>query len=240
MTILSKLRSLVAELGPVGACAYTLHRALLKIGGGFYLYYFVAQPVGKIPLLTKGRGQSITVRQIDFDRAWHFGDLPLTPAVVSFRQKQGSVCLGAFNKKDVVGCLWLCLGPYQEDEVRCRMVPAPPGKVSWDFDVYVRPENRLGPVFARLWEAANQYLGQHGISWSVSRISAANRKSLAAHGRLGAKRIGGALFLRIGSWQLFISSLRPFVHLSLRPTSVPAVVVQAPTANDKNDGTLNT
>ena len=228
MSILGKIRALVAEIGAIGAGAYVLHRGLASIGGGFYLYHFVAQPVSTGPLLTKGRGQSITVHQVDLNRGWQLGDLPLTPEVVSYRQKQGSVCLCAFKEGHIFGCLWLCLGPYQEDEVRCLMVPAPRGEVSWDFDVYVRPERRLGPTFARLWEVANQYLGQQGIGWSVSRISAANRRSLGAHARLGAQRIGSAIFLRLGRMQLMISSLWPFAHISLGPTSTPTLVLQVP------------
>jgi hypothetical protein len=228
VSILTKARSLVAELGASGASAYLIHRALGCVGGGFYWYHFVAQPVLKAPLLVNGRGRSIDVREVDLGRTSTFSDLPLTPEVISYRKHQKAVCLCAFKNDQVVGCLWLCLGPYREDEVRCLMFPEPRGRTSWDFDVYVRPEHRLGLVFVRLWEATNLYLSAHGVQWSISRISVANRRSLAAHARLGTRRIGSALFVRIGKAQLMISSLRPFLHLSFSPASIPVLVLVAP------------
>src|SRR3546814_1442215 len=35
---------------------------------------------------------------------------------------------GAFKNDAIIGCLWLCLSSYVEDEVRCRYQPAPAGE----------------------------------------------------------------------------------------------------------------
>ncbi|MDZ7829185.1 MAG: hypothetical protein U5K33_06760 [Halofilum sp. (in: g-proteobacteria)] len=48
-----------------------------------------------------------------------------------------------------VSCGWI-EGPYCEDEVRSLFIPRPEGEAVWDFDVYVAPDQRGTPVFARL------------------------------------------------------------------------------------------
>jgi len=124
---------------------------------------------------------------------------------------------------------------YSEDVVRARYLLPPSGKTAWDFDVYVVPEERLGFTFPRLWDTAYEYLREKGIRWSLSRISAFNPASLAAHRRLGARRIGSATFLLLGGAQLMLSSFRPYLHLSLR-RSVPAVLrLSSPETEDKRD-----
>jgi len=87
------------------------------------------------------------------------------------------------------------------------------------------PEARGGLTFVRLWDEANAYLRGHGIAWSVSRISAFNPESLAAHRRLGARRISSALFLRIGDLQLLLSGVRPFLSLSMSTRRVPDIAL---------------
>jgi hypothetical protein len=128
----------------------------------------------------------------------------------------------------VIGCLWLCLDPYLEDEVRCRFMPMPPGQVAWDFDVYLRPEHRVGFGFARLWDEANSLLRARGVAWSISRISVLNTKSLAAHDKLGIRTLATAAFLRVGRLQLMLASLPPFVHLSSSASSAPTLALHAP------------
>ncbi len=112
-------------------------------------------------------------------------------------------------------------GPYQEDEVRCRYVPLTEGRSSWDFDVYVDPQHRNRIVFLKLWDEANSFLAARDIRWSLSRISAFNKASIASHTRMGAKRIGTAVFLSIGSLQIFAATVPPYVGLSRRPDSFP-------------------
>jgi hypothetical protein len=143
--------------------------------------------------------------------------------VLSYRAKQGAVCFGAFKEGEIIGCLWLCVSPYEEDEVRCRYCPGPRGQSAWDFGVYLKPEQRSGLGFARLWDEANDFLRQRGVSISWSRISAFNPGSLAAHTRLGAQIVGKATFLRLGRCQLMVASVPPFLHLSLRESETPSI-----------------
>jgi hypothetical protein len=121
----------------------------------------------------------------------------------------------------------MTLGPYLEDEVRCRFVPLPEGRAAWDFDVYVDPQQRHGTVFLRLWDEANRFLAARGVRWSLSRISAFNSGSIRSHGRMGAKRIGAVTFLSLGRWQLAVASLAPRFHVSARTELMPTYALDA-------------
>jgi hypothetical protein len=228
-SLFGKLKRLVGELGPVGALAYGLHRLGGRTGGvlGLSRYLFVAQPVAAAPLLPARRGRSIEVRRLDPQDPVLLG-LPLDRAVLAYRAGQGAVCFGAFKDGGIIGCLWLCLGAYEEDEVRCRYLPQPGGQASWDFDVYLLPEQRSGLGFARLWDEANAFLRAQGVSYSWSRISAFNPGSLAAHSRLGARVLGQATFLWLGPCQLMLGSVPPYRHLSFRVQGRPTLELHNP------------
>jgi hypothetical protein len=223
-SVIIKVKSLVRELGAVGALSYVVYRLCTKTGGlaSLHRYLFVVQPVPDNALLPGKRGRSIVIEQVN-PRAPILLSLPLDDKVLAYRAGQGAICFGAFKGGEIIGCLWLCLSPYQEDEVRCRYHPMPLGGSSWDFDVYLKPEHRNGLGFARLWDEANAFLRQRGIACSWSRISAFNPGSLAAHGRLGAKVVGKATFLRLGPCQVMVASMPPYVHLSLRRSAVPSL-----------------
>lgn len=227
--MIGKFVNLYGELGPLDAVLWGINRLLenIRIPGRIVRYYFVAQPVAKQAFLPARRGRSIEVRMVPP------GDpalcrLPLTDAVLKYRFDQNAVCFGAFQDEAVVGCLWLCLGSYDEDEVRCTFLLEPAGKTAWDFDVYVVPEARGGFTFLRMWDTANAYLRELGVDWSLSRISAFNPASLGSHRNLGARRIASALFLRVGNLQLMVSRSRPCLHLSVSADSVPALTLAAP------------
>lgn len=185
-------------------------------------YLFVAQPVPEQAVLPPRRGRSITVRRVDAEDPVLLS-LPLDRAVLSYRAGQEAICFGAFKNDEIIGCLWLCLSSYEEDEVRCRYLPLPPRKASWDFDVYVKPEHRSGLGFARLWDEAHAFLRDRGVVCSWSRISAFNPGSLSSHARLGAEVVGRATFFRFGSCQLMVASMPPYRHLSLRRKDVPSI-----------------
>ena len=157
--MLGKIKQAIDELGLVDACLYGLKQFLEKreLPANVYRYVFVAQPVIADKLTPRNRGLSIEVRRVgETDPV--LATLPPPEGVIRFRFAQGAVCLGAYKDGDLIGCIWLCLGPYNEDEVRCRFIPLPQGQAAWDFDIYVHPQHRLGFAFSRLWDAANEYL----------------------------------------------------------------------------------
>jgi hypothetical protein len=225
MRFFHKLRAVFDEFGAL-APLYLLSRLCEGTPFGLHAYRLVAQPVAAQPLLPRARGRTIEIRPMERgDPA--FAGLPLTAAVLEYRFGQGAVCLGAFKGGAVIGCLWLCLGPYLEDEVRCRFVPQ---DASWDFDVYLVPAHRVGFGFARLWDEANALLRARDLRWSVSRISVINTKSLAAHDKLGIRTLGTAAFLRVGTLQLMLANLAPFIHLSFSVAAAPTLRLHAPAA----------
>lgn len=217
---------------PLVRLAYVLKRGIEYVTGGrmrLYFYHLVAQPVSGKRLLPPNRGRSVEVREIGLDEAKALPvERPL--AVLESRFRQRARCLMASTGDRFLGFLWFQLGAYEEDEVRCLFVPLPSGKAAWDFDVYVDPSARLGPAFARLWDEANALYSSLGIGWSISRISAFNADSLAAHRRFGLERAGSALFLSAGPAQFMLATMRPYVHIALTRGSRPVLRVQAPSA----------
>jgi len=220
---MTSLRQTIRHLGWLNGCLYALARTFAMVSGDrvrLNKYYLVAQPVPEKCWLPPHRGQAYEIRQVsELDPG--IRQLPRPEWVAPYRFRQGAVCLAAFKEGALVGFLWLTLGPYLEDEVRCRYVPLPPGKSAWDFDVHVEPEHRNGIAFLRLWDAANRFLVTRQIQWSLSRISAFNSGSIRSHARMGAKRMGTVTFLTMGSWQISMSTVPPHVHFSTRSDSFP-------------------
>jgi hypothetical protein len=224
----SRVLLTVKQIGWINGAAYALSLLLQALSGGswrLFKYQIVAQAV-PLHLLCGKRGRHVAVQRFHC-AADMPADFPRRPDVIAQRYVQRAECLAAFCRGEFAGCLWLCTGPYQEDEVRARFVPAAADAV-WDFDVNVLPEHRFGLVFARLWDEANLLLAQRGVRWSCSRISAFNRASMAAHARIGTIRLGHAVFLNCGNWQWMASSLAPHFHLSRSPESFPQFRLETP------------
>ena len=220
------------QLGWLDGWLYALARVLAGMSGNrirIHKYYFVAQPVAKKCWLPLHRGQSFEIRQVaEFDLVVR--QFPRPDLAAPYRFSQGAVCIAALKAGTLVGFLWLTLGSYQEDEVRCRYIPLPLGKSAWDFDVYVEAEHRNGIVFLKLWDAANRFLTSQEIQWSLSRISAFNSGSIMSHSRLGARRIGAVSFLSLGPWQIAASTVSPFFHVSTHAKSFPTYALNPETA----------
>ena len=217
------------RLGALNGSLLLLHRLLARVSGGrarLHRYYFMAQPVATKPWLPGRRGASIEVREVTPSDAL-VRDFPRPAWAAPFRFEQGAVCLAALSNGACVGFLWMRLGPYREDEVRCRYVPQPEGEAAWDFDLYIHPAHRKGLVFLRLWDEANRYLAARGVRWSLSRVSAFSPGSLNSHARMGAYRLGSALFLCAGPLQICASSVRPRLSVSRHPDAVPSFTLNA-------------
>ena len=229
MAMLGKIRATIIELGFVDALVYGAGLALGKCSrkAAIYRYALMAQPVPERPLLPGRRGSDIAVRLMR-EPGFSMTPLGLAPAVVHYRYGQGALCFAAFKKDALVGALWICPGSYEEDEVRCRFVPTPPGSSCWDLGIYVDPEHRGGIVLARLWDEANAYLRGRGIGWSLSRIGTVNRLSIASHERLGARRIGTATYLCYRRAQFMIATVAPYLHFSLASRSKPTLKLHSP------------
>ncbi len=223
-----RLKRLFTELGRKEAALYLFAQALSRVTGGrlrLLRYHLVAQPV--IAHADIRPSAQSTIREV------HARDplctsFPRPKRVIAQRFADGATCLAAEHKGRFAGFIWLARDAYNEDEVRCRYELADPQTCVWDYDVYVEPDFRIGRTFSRLWHAANVHLAAQGVRWSLSRISAFNPTSQAAHKRLGIQYLGSASFLVAGSLQIALLDRRPFLHASLNATNAPVLRLPAP------------
>lgn len=214
----------ITQLGRFNAALYLLGRALELVSGGrwrLYRYLFMAQYLPETPLCVE-RGRDIEVRLMPALAALP-SPYPRPREVLRQRYAQGAQSLAAFRGAVLVGFLWFLFDAYQEDEVRARYQLGS-SHSAWDFDVWVRPEDRLGWAFRRLWESARVMLREHSVRWSCSRISAFNPGSISAHARIGTIQLGSATFVCCGGWQWMFASQAPYFHLSRNPASFPRLL----------------
>ncbi len=219
---------LLRGIGLTNALLYVINRLLQKFSSACSLdsYYLVAQPVSAKPLLAPHRGKAITVRLASpGDEALAFVQRPIDE--IERRFAGPGVCFVAEREGQLVGFLWLILGSYQEPSDRCTFY-IDSRHAAWDLDVYVAPEFRLSPVFALLWTAANAWMRARDISWTLSRVSCFNERSLRSHGRLGLVKLGRLTIARFGPAQITLSSVKPYVSLSVRSGHGPTLRLKPP------------
>jgi len=227
--MITGIKKIINELGAINASTYFVHRALGAINRrcSFNGYYLVTQPVNDKALLPPRRGAKIDIKRIEKDDPL-VTEFTRPKTEIEARYNRNAVCFAALKAGHMVGFIWIIPGPYSETEDRCVMVPDPAGSTAWDCDVFVSPEERLGFTFPKLWDAANEWLRNNSYNWVASRISAYNPNSVASHKRLGACVVGRAYFLNIGTPQLLLCSVAPYIHLSLRKKSLPTILVAPP------------
>jgi GNAT superfamily N-acetyltransferase len=207
---------------------YYTSRLLERLTGGrarIVRYYFVAQRVPDKPLAKLG-GTAQFFNALPGDETIRQALRP--ERVISRRFQSGARCFAAASGSELAGFIWIKESEYLEDEVRCLYRWHPRECAAWDFDVYVSPQYRGTRVFARLWEFANQFLRARGYLWTISRISAFNPGSLAAHRRIGLVPLSSGTFFVLGNWQLSFYTRAPFVHLSLHSGQVPTLSFKIP------------
>lgn len=206
-------------LGARGFASYAFTRALAPVPGVVYRrYHIIAVPRAAMPSMPRG----YCVRTLNrAELACIADDLELSADTIDFRIEQGMVCLAAFRGERLLGVNWVTDGPFDEDEVAVRFVP-PPG-AAWDTGLYIRPEDRGSRAFAALWAGTGDWLAQHGLGWSMSRITDYNDISRRAHARMGATALDTLTTLRIGDHQ-WIFGARPS-HTHLRPGIEPPVLL---------------
>lgn len=226
--LIGKIVSPFKEFGALGGLSYAIDRILNRISSGarFICYDIVEQPIMDTPLLPKRRSKGFSLRQLEE------GDSSLLTAprpaeILRFRFAQDAICLGLFREADLIGFAWFCFGTYAEDEVRCDFILANQATQAFDFDIFIYPKHRLGFAFMALWNESNKVLGSRGIRSSISRISKFNLPSQKAHARLGAIKIGTAIFLKLGIAELMMASLKPYFHVSFTKSSRAKLYIPA-------------
>jgi len=180
----------------------------------------VRQETANKPRLPPHRGKNFSFQLLNEYEAI-LDALPRPLEVIQNRFKQGYVCIAALKDEQFVGCIWLSLHPYLEDEVRAIFSPQPSNEVAWDFDVYIAPQFRATYLFPKLWDEADNYLKSQGFKATASRISGFNIQSVNSHKKLGAKTISRAVYIKIGRLQLSLCSNFPYLHLSCSEKNIP-------------------
>ena len=224
----ASLKLTARQLGVADALLYYLSQAMRRLSGQrarIVRYHIVAQPVRAVAVARPAAGSAAVRQLLAGDPA--LAALPRAPAVLEARFANGDVCLAIFAKGTLAGFLWLAFGGYEEDEVRCRyQLPDP--HLGWDYDVHIEPAYRMSRSLARLWDAANERLAARGVRWSLSRISAFNPASLAAHARLGARPMQSITFVCLGPLELAVASGGRVLTMSITPATRPVLRLQAP------------
>jgi hypothetical protein len=212
-----RLISPFRQFGLFAGLLYAIDRTVVQFSPSIRLRYYeiMCQPIANKSLLPGCVANELEIREIK--RGDPEVDLmPARPEIKESRFEQGAVCLGAFRRDRLVGYIWFCRRRYEEDEVRCTFMPIPEREAVFDFDLYIFPPYRLGRAFAGIWQGANEYLWQHGIRHTFSRVTRYNLSSRRAHKHLGAKVIGRSVFLLAGSLQLMLATIFPYAHLSMK------------------------
>jgi len=231
--ILRFLRESVKSLGTANGLLATLARSLDWVSGGrcrLFKYYFVAQPVPAHAKPGPGRTSKTRIYRV-FAGDGIIEQFPRPPQNIAKRFADGAICYVAAQANRFVGFIWIKQDTYDEDEVKCHYVLQPAARLAWDFDAYVAPEFRMSRAFAQLWEAANEHLRERGYQWTISRISAFNANSLAAHKRLGIVHLHTGLFVVLGPLQFSGFTCAPYVHIAFGPSSTPDLILHAPAAS---------
>ena len=227
--MIKQFKGLFAQFGFKVTCAYIVHRVIRRLSktSGCYYYYIYEQPfTAKIPTTIKRPANA----KLSFEWFQSFNDiqlqLPRPEHIIKGRFEQETTCVFAIQEQQALACAWFTEKQYREDEVRCLFNFSHLTTHVWDYDVYVTPKYRVGRMFMRLWQQAEQYWQAQGFIASLSRINAFNSNSVTSHQKLGAKRIGSVCFLSLGGTQFMVSTLAPYVHLSFTPRTVPEIKVK--------------
>src|SRR5271167_1004154 len=215
--MLAKLMSPFREFGFFAGLLYAVDRVLQRLSPNLRLYFYelLVQPIPEGSLLPSRLAKSLEMREIAPGDP-EIARMPARPEIKESRFKQNAVCLGAFQKNQFIGHIWLCFHAYEEDEVRCTFVLPEGNQAVFDFDLYVFPEYRMGLGFAGIWNGANEFLRRRGVQVSYSRLTRFNLPSRRAHQQLGARRVGRMLVLQAWHVEFMIATVSPYVHLSFQ------------------------
>lgn len=198
-TLLDRLGGPFREFGVRLGALYLLDRALRLISTrcGAYPYAFVVQPIPDKPWLPPALAKNGRAERLAADSAWLLeSGLPGAEANTRFARGDGGIAV--LRKEQFVGYAWWATQTYFEQEVQCAFEWGGLGPAVFDFDVYIKPEHRMGIGFMSVWDALAAELRRVGVAHTYSRISRFNLASMRAHARLGARILGHVTFVRLG------------------------------------------
>lgn len=205
------------EFGLGAGTLYALDRVLQAVSPRLRLlaYELMEQPIDGRPLLPAKLTKKLEYVEIGPGHP-AVGAMPARTDIKASRFAQGARCLGVYRSGVLLGYIWWCPQRYLEDEVRCTFQLEPAAASVFDFDLYVLPEHRMGIAFMAVWHGANQLLHSLGVRHSFSRVTWFNLPSRRAHLRLGGRRVGRVLFLRLWGFESMVATVPPYAGFSWR------------------------
>ena len=214
-----RLASPFRDFGLVAGTLYVIDRVLRRISPrlGLQVYEFMVQPIGGARLLPAGLSKNLVAQEIiEGDAA--IDRMPALAHIKEQRFRQGARCLGVYRRGQLLGYSWYVRDRYHEDEARCTYELADREASIFDFDFYVLPEHRMGIAFLGVWHGMNELLAPQGVRYTFSRMTRFNLASRRAHARLGARRVGSAVFVQAWGAELMVSSIAPWIGITWRPS----------------------
>jgi hypothetical protein len=206
-------------MGFWNAVLYILSRLLCRLSQDITLnkYYVLACPPGfagkEMRFCGKYEFRFISSsRELEHER--------LSQDEIQNRLDAGDCCLACFKDNTLAGYLWINTAGYREIEDR-SLFSLGNEQLVWDYDIYVPPEHRAGFVFACLWNEYFNYLKQHKIKYTLSRVSVFNYHSVRSHKGLGARVIFSVVYLKLFSWQISLSGVFPHLFFSVSQATLP-------------------
>jgi hypothetical protein len=211
-----KIRRSYKEYGAMVFIAMVLNRLINKLSTNSRINYyrFYKQPISP----QKARKSSYSFQLITQYRN-ELEAMPRPKYVLSGRFSQNVQCVLGLKGGELVSCAWFAKSRFIEDEVRCIYTLSE--NAVWDFDIFVFPEYRMSRLFLFTWNEASNRLYEQGIRNSYSRISAFNQNSIRAHEKLGATKVGSAIFFTLRSLQISFSNLSPYVNINISSKNQP-------------------
>lgn len=225
-----KFSGIARELGFGNAVLYVINRIGERLlGGRFSVFkiHFVVHVLPETAAAPRVRKGRMDIRHLRTDEAVAAG-ISFPEPLIESRMADEAWCVAAFMDDRVVGYRWMQLTPHRDEELRCRFVPEPAGRVAWCWNFYIDPKYRGTRVFTRLWDETFVLVRKLGAKGTVSWGSALTPRLLAAESKLGAKEIGRALIWRLGPWQLLIGNLPPRIHFSVHDGACPSIRLTLP------------
>lgn len=229
-TCLSNLSEAFKRYGVLNGLLYLINRAYSRMthrNAVIHRYYFVGIPTNVSIPMPKRLGLEYRTNLLQEDQILNL-DVPRPRAVLENRIGGQSQCLAVYRKNEFAGFIWFRDDSYMEDEVNCRYIMPANQFAVWDYDMYIVPKFRNTAAFLKIWQDTVSLLQRSGKRWSISRISAFAPESLRAHLRLGAIPLGSAFFINMIGFQLMLSNVRPYFHLTWRNKYIPEVKIQIP------------
>lgn len=113
------------------------------------------------------------------------------------RLSVGHACIVARNGLESLGYVWAHRGGSHKEERYGFELEVQPHQLYY-YDMYIRPESRGQGVFEELVRALSELARAEGASELYCIVESQNKRSMAAHKRLGMIAGHACFFLRIG------------------------------------------